>query len=43
MIGRNILVHVYMHIDNDRVWEVVVNDIPGLTAQLEKIIPPETT
>ena len=42
MIGmRNILIHVYMHIDYDRVWQTASEDIPSLVAELEKIIPPE--
>lgn len=41
MIGmRNILIHAYMHIDLDRVWEVVTDDLPPLIAQLEAILPP---
>ena len=40
MIGmRNILVHAYMHIDYDRVWGVLAEDIPLLIFELEKIIP----
>ena len=43
MIGmRNILIHGYMDIDRDQVWKAVADAIPVLTAQLEKIIPPET-
>ena len=38
---RNILTHVYMHIDYDRVWDVITEDLPPLVAQLEKIIPPD--
>ncbi|MBI1259263.1 MAG: DUF86 domain-containing protein [Chloroflexi bacterium] len=39
---RNVLTHIYMHIDYDRVWDVVVHDLPPLISELEKIIPPET-
>ncbi|MCC6801928.1 MAG: DUF86 domain-containing protein [Anaerolineae bacterium] len=39
---RNVLIHAYMRIDFDRVWEVVAEDIPPLVAQLEAILPPET-
>jgi len=40
---RNVLTHVYMYIDYDRVWDVITEDLPPLVAQLEKIIPPDDT
>lgn len=39
---RNVLIHAYMYVNYDRVWATVIEDIPPLIAELEKIIPPET-
>jgi uncharacterized protein with HEPN domain len=38
---RNHLVHRYFRIDLPRVWDVVVNHIPPLIAQLERLVPLE--
>jgi uncharacterized protein with HEPN domain len=38
---RSKIVHDYMNVDEDIVWAVVTQDLPGLVAALEKIIPPE--
>ena len=38
---RNRLVHVYFNIDLLLVWDTVCNDLPGLIAQLETLVPPE--
>jgi uncharacterized protein with HEPN domain len=38
---RHRIVHDYMNVDEDVVWEVVVNDLPALTILLENLIPPE--
>lgn len=44
MIGlRNRLIHGYFDINLDIVWDTVVEDLPPLVADLEKIIPPEET
>lgn len=43
MIGmRNRLTHTYFEIDLDIVWQVVIDDLPLLIAELEKIIAMET-
>lgn len=42
MIGmRNRIVHDYLGIDDNTVWETVTLRIPELIAELEKLIPPE--
>ena len=42
MIGlRNRLIHGYFDINLDIVWDTVVEDLPPLVADLEKIIPLE--
>jgi len=38
---RHRIVHDYMDIDYDILWEVAMQDLPGLIAQLEKIVPPD--
>jgi len=38
---RNKVVHDYMYIDEDVVWETVIDDLPILIAQLETLMPPE--
>jgi uncharacterized protein with HEPN domain len=35
---RNRLIHAYFDVDMDRVWDTVMDDLPPLTAELEKII-----
>jgi uncharacterized protein with HEPN domain len=37
---RNVLIHQYDEIDLVEVWKTVVNDLPGLIAQIEPLIPP---
>ncbi|GAB4453265.1 MAG: hypothetical protein Kow00120_23220 [Anaerolineae bacterium] len=37
---RNRLIHAYFDIDPDQVWNAVMQDLPPLIAELEKIIPP---
>ncbi len=36
---RHRLVHEYFHIDLERVWDVIQNDIPGLISLLEPLVP----
>jgi uncharacterized protein with HEPN domain len=36
---RNRIVHDYMSVDEDIVWEVVQQDLPSLVAALGKILP----
>lgn len=38
---RNKIVHDYLGIDDDMVWEVATDDLPPLMATLEKIIEEE--
>jgi len=38
---RNRIIHDYGNINLTTVWEVVTVDIPRLTSELEKILPPE--
>jgi uncharacterized protein with HEPN domain len=38
---RNRLVHEYDEIDLDVVWETIVNSLPILLIELEKLVPPE--
>jgi uncharacterized protein with HEPN domain len=35
---RNILIHGYAVIDNDRVWHAVQNDLPPLIEQLNALL-----
>jgi uncharacterized protein with HEPN domain len=37
---RNHLIHVYFEIDLDILWDTIVNDLPPLVKELEKIISP---
>ncbi|MSO99974.1 MAG: DUF86 domain-containing protein [Acetobacteraceae bacterium] len=36
---RNVLIHGYASIDDQLVWEVVENDLPGLLATLAGLVP----
>lgn len=38
---RNRLIHAYFDINLDVLWRTVINDIPTLIAELEKILPPD--
>ncbi len=38
---RNKIIHDYRTIDTRIVWKTVVEDLPPLIAELEKVIPPE--
>jgi uncharacterized protein with HEPN domain len=38
---RNRIVHDYLNIDEDVVWQVSIADLPPLIALLEKIVPPD--
>jgi uncharacterized protein with HEPN domain len=37
---RHRIVHDYLNVDEDVVWEVVQNDLPNLVNILDSIIPP---
>ncbi len=39
---RNRLVHEYDDVDLDIIWDTVVNGLPILVSELEKMIPPES-
>ena len=38
---RHKVVHDYMEVDYDVLWQVVTEDLPSLIAALEKIVPPD--
>lgn len=38
---RNRLIHAYFEINLEILWKTVIEDIPGLINQLEKILPPD--
>ena len=40
---RNRLVHAYFDVDIGLVWRTVQEDLPALIAQLERIVPPDST
>lgn len=35
---RNIIVHEYFEIDDQKVWDTVINDIPGLISECENVL-----
>ena len=37
---RHKVVHDYLGVDEDIVWQVVTEDLPGLVALLEPLVPP---
>jgi len=40
---RRKIVHDYLAVDEDIVWEVVTTDLPSLIPSLERIIPSENS
>ena len=40
---RHKVVHDYLGVDDDIVWQVVIEDLPKLVAALEPIVPPAET
>ncbi|NOZ20305.1 MAG: DUF86 domain-containing protein [Planctomycetes bacterium] len=38
---RHKVVHDYLHVDYDIIWDVVTVNLPPLIAVLEKIVPPQ--
>jgi len=34
---RNRLIHAYLGIDNDTLWSIIEDDVPGLLTELEKL------
>jgi uncharacterized protein with HEPN domain len=39
---RHRIVHDYLNVDFDKVWQALHDDIPPLMEELEKLIPPES-
>lgn len=39
---RHKVVHDYMNVDEDVVWDTVAKELPSLVIQLKKIVPPES-
>jgi uncharacterized protein with HEPN domain len=37
---RNHLIHAYFDVDLDILWDTILNDLPPLVEDLEKIVPP---
>ncbi len=40
---RSKIVHDYMNVDEDIVWDSVIQELPPLIEELEKIVPPESS
>jgi uncharacterized protein with HEPN domain len=40
---RHKIVHDYMSLDEDILWQVVTEDLPPLIEALERLVPPEET
>jgi uncharacterized protein with HEPN domain len=40
---RNALIHGYDHIDHEIAWGVVINKLPLLREELQKLLPPSET
>jgi uncharacterized protein with HEPN domain len=38
---RHKVVHDYLDVDEDIVWDVVTADLPGIVSALEQILPPD--
>ena len=38
---RNKVIHDYVNVDHDIVWDVATVDLPALLAELERVLPPE--
>jgi len=38
---RNRLIHEYFRIDLEKVWNVILNDLPKLMSSIEPLVPPE--
>jgi len=38
---RNRLIHAYFEVDLDVLWKTVIEDIPSLIEELEKVVPSE--
>jgi len=40
---RHKVVHDYLSVDYDLVWDVVTVNLPQLTSDIERIVPPDET
>ena len=40
---RNRLIHGYDSVNMDILWQILQKDVPSLIAELEKILPPESS
>lgn len=40
---RSKIVHDYMNVDEDIVWDSVMHELPSLVTELKQIVPPENT
>ena len=40
---RNKIVHDYMDVDEDIVWDSVIHELPSLVAELKRIVPTENS
>jgi uncharacterized protein with HEPN domain len=40
---RNVLIHAYDEIEDERVWRLAAQDIPRLIEQLKELLPPENS
>ncbi len=40
---RHKVVHDYLEVDDDIVWDVATTDLPPIVAALQRIVPPEET
>jgi uncharacterized protein with HEPN domain len=38
---RDVIVHDYFHVDSEKVWRIVQEDLPDLIKALVRIVPPE--
>lgn len=38
---RHKVVHDYMNVDEDILWDTVTNELPPLIKELKKMLPPE--
>jgi uncharacterized protein with HEPN domain len=40
---RNVLIHAYDEVEDERIWRLAAQDIPQLIEQLEDLLPTEET
>ncbi len=39
---RHKVVHDYLDVDEDIIWDVVTHDLPGIVLALDRFVPPDT-